>query len=180
MLETFVQVLRDRYEITGKDGQAVSAEELQGVVTTFETYHKKKCDELKRDCQSRELVSSGTKDQMVLRLLGVVEEISEVPKVSAPKPKRRRQSAKKQKDNVLDKLKASAPLVRVRRNKFNNFELADTGLVLNEESRQIIGRQDGSGRVHPLTAEDIEYCQDNMIAYLLPANLSNGEVPAEV
>ena len=72
---------------------------------------------------------------------------------------------------VVKKLLANAPVHKLARNKFGNFEHTETKLVFDREDKVVIGRQDPSGTILELTDEDIEICKQFKFNYKLPENL---------
>ncbi len=77
---------------------------------------------------------------------------------------------------VLKKLKANAQRHVVARNRFGNYEHAETHLVFDPEDRMVVGRQDyTSGHVLELCDEDIEICKQYKFNYRLPENLDSNK-----
>ncbi len=72
---------------------------------------------------------------------------------------------------VVKKLLASAPLHKLARNKFGNFEHTETKLVFDKDDKIVIGKQDPGGEILDLTDEDIEVCKQFKFNYRLPENL---------
>ncbi len=72
---------------------------------------------------------------------------------------------------VVKKLLASAPLHKLARNKFGNFEHTETKLVFDKDDKIVIGKQDPGGDILDLTDEDIEICKQFKFNYRLPENL---------
>lgn len=77
---------------------------------------------------------------------------------------------------VLKKLKANAQRHVVARNRFGNYEHAETRLIFDPDDRMVVGRQDyASGNVLELTDEDIEVCKQYKFNYRLPENLDSNK-----
>lgn len=74
--------------------------------------------------------------------------------------------------NIIKKLNESKPLITIRRNKFGNYEHEETSLVMDKETKKIIGKQNSDNSISELTAEDIETCKLWKFNYELPSILS--------
>ncbi len=85
-----------------------------------------------------------------------------------PAPKKAAKSA----PLVLKKLRANVPRHNIARNRFGNYEHAESKLVFDRDDQCVIGKQDyGSGNIIDLTDEDIETCKQYQFNYRLPENL---------
>jgi len=73
--------------------------------------------------------------------------------------------------NAIKKLNDNKPQVIIKRNSFGNYEHKDTSLVMNKDTRKIIGKQQEDGTISTLTAEDIDNCKLFKLGYDLPSNL---------
>lgn len=127
--------------------------------------------ELKELCKSRGLKLSGTKNDIIKRLTG-----KEVVKTKAT-PK-----SKKTTPNIVKKLIANIPKIVIRRNSHNNYEHQESGLVFNNKTSHVIGRQNDDGTIDELTEEDINQCNAFKFKYKLPQNLdklSSNDVKVE-
>lgn len=115
---------------------------------------------------------SGTKSILMGRLLG---------KESVPTNKKT--SVKKKqpsKTPLAKKLTANIPNILIRRNKFNNYEHPETGLVFDNKDRIVIGKQKDDGSIDDLTEEDIDQCNAFKFKYNLPVNLDHKSTLANV
>lgn len=74
---------------------------------------------------------------------------------------------------AIKKLNENKPKLIIKRNSFGNYEHADTQLVMNKETRKVIGKQQEDGSISILTAEDIDNCKLYKLAYDLPNNLTS-------
>ena len=59
---------------------------------------------------------------------------------------------------VIKKLTANIPNILIRRNKFNNYEHPESGLVFDNQEKIVIGKQNDDGNIDDLTEEDIDKC----------------------
>lgn len=116
-------------------------------------------------CKEKGLKVSGNKNELIQRLTSSTS--AETPKAS-PKPT---VPVKPQSSPVLQKLASSVPSQVIARNQFGNFEHTGSGLVFNNSTKKVFGRQNPDGSVSDLTSEDIELCNKFKFNYSLPENL---------
>jgi SAP domain len=117
-------------------------------------------------CKEKGLKVSGNKTELIQRLLASTTE--EPAKVTAPKTSA---PVKPQTSPVLQKLSSTLPSQVISRNQFGNFEHVGSGLVFNNNSKKVYGRQNADGSISDLTSEDIELCNKFKFQYSLPDNL---------
>ena len=126
-------------------------------------------------CSNRVSSESKTGDYCKRHLSN--EDDSKEKKAKAKAKTAKSAKSKKQQDlaeteiKVIKKLNETKPQIVIKRNSFGNYEHADTKLVMNRESKKIVGRQQDDGTVSPLTSEDIDNCKLWKLLYDLPANL---------
>ncbi len=134
--------------------------------------------ELSAWCRMKGYKVSGTRAELMTRLLG-----KEPVKTTAPRKKatKKKGPTKEQAQNLVDRLvkKKKSPLP-VRRNGFGNYEHSETGLVFDTNDHSVIGKQTedehGNGIITPLTPEDIDTCNRYNFSYRLPENLGHDRV----
>ena len=126
------------------------------------TYNKA---ELVALCKKYGHKCSGVKMTLIKRLLG--KDSSDNTQVKKPKKK----NVKKEDPPVIQNIKQNIPKIIIRRNKFNNFEHLDTGLIYDDKQKLIIGKQNLDGSIDYLTEEDIDKCNAYKFKYKLPENL---------
>lgn len=139
--------------------------------------------ELHALCKDNKVKVSGTKTDLVQRLLGVyglVDQSVEIKKPgkparllpnSKPKPKPKSKPQPTQ-TKVVQKIVQQIPERVIRRNNFGNYEHPETKIVLDPKSKEAIGRQHDDGSILPLSVEDIESCKQYKFAYSIPENLN--------
>jgi len=159
-----------------------------------DTMSKSTVAELKAICKQRGLKVSGTKSDIISRLMGKPEADETESKLKTetkgktesktetkvkpePKPKTVAKKAEVAQAKVLEtpvvkKIVANINQVLITRNKFNRYEHAETGLVFNE-ARTVIGKQLPDGTLEHLTDDDIDTCNAFKFAYELPVNLDH-------
>lgn len=144
-----------------------------------ETMLKSTVADLKAICKQRNLKLSGTKKELISRLMGKEEPspkkqaIEVKPKAETKTQKIEKEQAKVLETPVIKKLIASIPQVLITRNSFGRYEHAETGLIFDSASRVVIGKQLPDGTVDHLTEDDIDMCNAFKFKYELPTNLDH-------
>ena len=131
--------------------------------------------ELVSMCKSRNYKYSGTKISLMNRLLGKEDG---TPSRSSKKAKKKVPPVKS--TLVSKKLTANIPNILIRRNQFNNYEHPETGLVFDNESKVVIGKQNDDGSIEPLTEDDIDKCNAFKFKFNIPENLDSKTSLVEV
>lgn len=111
--------------------------------------------ELVELCKTKNLKHTGTKQELVQRLVNFEKEKTQQPQIT---PK------------LVHK---AVPPIALHRNKFGNFEHPDTNFVFNEKTEKVYGRQNADGIVSPLTVDDINLCNKFKFTYDIPLNLKD-------
>ena len=126
--------------------------------------------ELEGLCKIRKLKVSGIKDALIARLLG-----KEEPEAGASKTKEvdKKKVNKTETSQVIQKLITSIKPIAIRKNAFRNLEHLESGLVLDEKTKMVIGKQKPNGDIDPLQDDDIENCKKYKLSYTIPENLEN-------
>ena len=129
-------------------------------------YKKMKKPELLELCTANGYDAKGSKDVLIENIM---------KKVPAPEPKAKSPPKAKAKveplqTNILSKMTASILKVVIKRNEHGNYEHADTGLVFNSKTREVIGKQVGADVVE-ITKDDIVECNRLNFKYKTPFNL---------
>lgn len=135
-----------------------------------------KCNkaELVALCKSHGYKCSGTKTNLMSRLLGKDDNTKEDTPKASKKPPAKSKAAKQAAvvaTPVAQKLTANIPNILIRRNKYNNYEHPETGLVFDNETKIVYGKQNENGSVDPLTDEDIDQCNAFKFKFKIPKNL---------
>lgn len=128
-------------------------------------------------CKTHGHKCSGTKSDLLNRLLGKDDAGSEngsdkesaKPKTES-KSKAAQQAAVKA-TPVAQKLTANIPHIIIRRNKFNNYEHPETGLIFDNDSQIVIGKQKEDGTVEQLDEDAIDQCNAYKFKFKIPNNL---------
>jgi hypothetical protein len=123
--------------------------------------------ELVELCKIKKLKYSGTKAQLIENLTKAENNNSDKPlknsvsetKVNSPQ------------QPIVKKLVAKIPNISIKRNKFDNYEHAETTFVFNNKEKKVYGKQNVDGTISPLTKDDIDLCNKYKFAYYIPDNL---------
>ena len=151
--------------------------------------------DLQAICRERGLACTGTKDELIKRIVAKnpvtkapakakasAKTTKESPVKAAAKPTATKAGAKpkasalsKSKStsnlpSVTQKIMSKLPLNQVRKNQFGNIEHPETQLIF-DENKTAIGKQNDDGSIDPLTAEDIEICNKFKFKFEIPDNL---------
>jgi hypothetical protein len=138
------------------------------------TLLKLSSSELKEMCKSKGLKVSGTKNDLVARII----DSENNKKNSAFSLTTSTQTKSKEKDSkppVLKKLVEKIPVIEIKKNKFGNFEHSDTSLLYDNKSDKIYGKQNPDGTIAKLTKDDIDICNKYKFSYVIPENLDNDD-----
>lgn len=129
-----------------------------------EALSKLKLTDLKEICRKKKLKVSGTKSQVIDRILDLPEESLPTKKKASKKP-------------VLEKIEK--PEIKIEKNDYGNLIHIETKIVFREEEEEIngykcrmaIGIENEEGSVDPLSSEVIETCKQYGFKYQVPDNL---------
>lgn len=119
--------------------------------------------ELAAICKEKGLKVSGTKEELLNRIMGVeIEKKSTKKKLPEKEPE------------VIKKMTSSKSSTTIRRNAHGNYEHPETHLIFDPD-RKVIGKQGSDGNVLPLSVEDVEQCKKFGFDYSLPENLDKNK-----
>jgi hypothetical protein len=127
--------------------------------------------ELVEACKTRHLKVSGSKAELVERILNHDQNVSVLG--CFPTPNNKVRIIQPSQTTVVNKLiKPHVPVIEVKKNKFNNIEHVETKLVYDPVTQKIIGRQDyETGEIKSLSPEDIDLCRKFKFSHVIPDNL---------
>lgn len=121
----------------------------------------KSAADLKKLCKEKGLKTSGTKQELIDRLV---------------RPPDRQKPASKT-GGMLKYLQRQQETIHLRKNTYGHYEHLDTGFIFDEKTQKVIGKQretsvDGTEPIiDPLSLEDIETCKEYNFDYLIPNHL---------
>lgn len=200
VIQTFITRVSNKYNLDNDDlkslweGDVVKSKKPKKVVTTpvddsppgeidHEVLLKCNKSELVALCKAHGHKCSGTKSILMNRLLG--KEEASTPK-SKPKSKSKSKKTKAAQQAavkatpVAKKLTAKIPNILIRRNQYNNYEHPETGLIFDNDSKIVIGKQNDDGSIDPLTEEDIDQCNAFKFKFKIPIDLDSKSTLVDV
>jgi hypothetical protein len=150
--------------------------ETKAEAETSESLMKLTKQDLQERCKKAGLRSSGTKNELVKYLTENKSQSKIKTKTPPPFVAQIQQEEKKEEkkpvvNSIVKKISLTVPVVNIRRNKFNNYEDVNTGLVFDNLSKKVIGKQNADGTLTELTKEDINICNKYKFPFVLPSNL---------
>lgn len=196
-VDSFIEQVADKYNISGQElrslwngnqttnsqakaktqvKKAVEAEKPAEAAPPLENNPELsglKKTELVALCKARNVSSTGTKEEMIARLTGGSS--APAKKKSPAKPAEKPASKTESKTTVKPVVKTVQTKIepfKVSKNSFGNHEHTPTGLVLDKDTKKIIGTQNPKGHIDPLTDDGIEICNKYKLQYVLPENLN--------
>ena len=134
-------------------------------------YSKMNKNELIEICKTKGIKVSGTKNELIERLLngGVVSSKNEKnTKITPCEPE------------IIKKLVSKLPTISISRNKFGNYEHSETLFVFNNKNKKVIGKQNADGTISNLTKDDIDICNKYKFGFEIPENLDSNKNGADV
>lgn len=149
-------------ETTVKQSTPVAKENTSVENSNEKELKKLKKPELKNLCKEKGLKLTGTKAELISRLLtGEVQ--TETKKVT--------KKSVKDKPSVVKKLQQNLSALVIRRNAFGNLEHSESSMIFDRKTKKVIGKQNKDGTVDELTPDDIDICNKYKFEYNLPENL---------
>jgi len=198
-ISSFIAVVAKKYNLdsnqlyelwSGASGQSENKEPLIKIdMTDLSRGRLIKCSkpELVALCKTKGVKCSGKKDELIDRLCGTepaedgeIKEFKAATKATSTRGKKTTDDVKEKAVPVIKKLLAKIPDLNVRRNAYNNFEHAETGLVFDPKEKIVIGRQDDNGTVVDLTDDDIQLCKKFKFKWKTPFNLDSKDTNEKI
>ena len=182
VIQTFISNVSTKYNLDNDELNAIwTGNNKQSNTPKVVSFHEVdvspdfllKCNkaELTALCKQKGCKCSGTKTDLISRLLGKEDnknpEDNKKPKTTSKKITPREISP------IEKKLVANIPNILVKRNKYNNYEHPETGLVFDNETKTVIGKQNKNGSVDDLSEDDIDQCNAFKFKFQIPSNLDN-------
>jgi hypothetical protein len=125
--------------------------------------------ELMSHCKLKGLKTTGNKSELIQRLSGT-------PLVSQPSVKKTVSKVPVKEPSVIKTVLQAKPMTyNIKKNEFGHFSHSETGLIFDKDSRKFYGKQHSSGRIDPLSEEDIELCNQYKFPYTVPENLKKND-----
>ena len=118
--------------------------------------------ELSEMCKAKKLPVSGTKTDLIKRIL---ETSSETKLRTSASVSTSKSSNKNTQSDIIKKLVDKVPVIHIKRNSHGNYEHADTKFVINNTTKKVYGKQNEDGSVSELTKVDIDLCHKYKFTY---------------
>ena len=156
VIGSYIEDVSNKYKIPKTDLESLwKGQETKKVVKT--DYSKMKRNELIEVCKKKELSVSGTKKDLIKRIL----------------------KKENQKENIVDKLDLSLNSVIIKKNSFGNFVHSPTKFVFDKENKSVVGKEDNHGQILPLTKNDIDICNKYKFKFVVPEDLNTKDEDEE-
>ena len=127
-------------------------------------------------CKEHNHKTTGTKQQLIDRLVNNKNDDSKEEKEEGEKEKEIKEPTKKGKKvlsptaEIIRKIIGTNKPIAIRTNKYGHSVHPETNLVFNPDTQEVIGKEN-NGTIDELTDEDIDICKLHKFSYKLPKNL---------
>ena len=149
VIGSYIEDVSNKYKIPKVELENLwKGQETKKVVET--DYSKMKRNELIEVCKKRELSTSGTKKDLIKRIL----------------------KKENKKENIVDKLDLSLNSVIIKKNSFGNYVHSPTKFVFNKDNKSVMGKEDTEGQIIPLDKNDIDICNKYKFKFIVPEDLN--------
>jgi len=149
-----------------KEPSLKTQQTTQQTTQTEESIEKKlltkKKNELVEICKSKNLYITGTKKNLVDRILGREK----------PKNTKKKKNVKSN-PTIIDHLVSKLEKIEITKNEHGNYHHSNTNLVFDKETQKVVGKQLNNGEIQPIDAEMIDLCNKYKFSFVLPENLKN-------
>lgn len=168
-VQTFIRLLINEFDMDEKELNEIWDKYLKTVDIieekkenqfTHSELRKLKKKELEELCKSNGVSHTGTKQVLISRLLG-----------DKPAPTQTSKKTKAPTSRDIFQMIKNPSSIHIRRNVFGNYEHMDSGLVFDEISKKVIGKQHTDGTIIPLASQDIDVCKNYLFNYEIPYTL---------
>lgn len=181
IIEQFAELVSSKHNIdkkeilqlwSGTSKIAVKESRQKNISQTDSELLKLSKAELIEICKSKALKVSGSKQDLVGRILGV-EVVKTTKSSTSPVTSKSTKVSKDKEPPVIKKLIEKKPTIIIKRNKFDNYEHKETGFLFtnDDKTQKVYGKQNPDGTVSDLTPEDINICNKFKFDIFIPENL---------
>jgi len=149
VIGSYIEDVSNKYKIPKLELESLwKGQETKKVDKT--DYSKMKRNELIEVCKKRELSTSGTKKDLIKRIL----------------------KKENKKENIVDKLDLSLNSVIIKKNSFGNYVHSPTKFVFNKDNKSVVGKEEDEGQILQLDKNDIDICNRYKFKYIVPEDLN--------
>ena len=164
-LNEFFKIISEKYNLNYNELQQIWSGSVVNNISPPQPNELEKLNksELIEICRSKQLKVSGTRSDLVNRILDFDKQKSSTqplfkqPSVVPPP--------------VLKKLIEKIPPIKIEKNSFGNFVHKETSFVINEHTQKVYGKENKDGSINDLTSSDIDLCNKYKFSYVIPNNL---------
>jgi hypothetical protein len=156
-------LLTTHVQQSNSNNQGIQQQSNSNNQETRDALNKLKKPELQTMCRNRSLKATGTKAQLIDRLLN--GEQTTTQKKSSPS-----------KSPCTSVAQPKLPVLRISKNSFGNYEHKESGLIIERGTQTAIGTQNPDGSVNELTSQSIESAKQYGFNYTIPFNLDSDQV----
>lgn len=156
VISSYIEDVSNKYKIPKLELESLwKGQETNKVVE--KDYSKMKRNELIEVCKKRELSTSGTKKDLIKRIL----------------------KKENKKENIVDKLDLSLNSVIIKKNSFGNYVHSPTKFVFNKDNKSVVGKEDDEGQILQLDKNDIDICNKYKFKFVVPEDLNTKDEDEE-
>lgn len=163
-LNEFFKIISEKYNLNYNELQQIWSGSNIILPPQPNELEKLNKSELIEICRSKQLKVSGTRSELVNRILDFDKQKSSTQPLF-------KQSSAVPPPPVLKKLIEKIPPIKIEKNAFGNFVHKETSFVINEHTQKVYGKENKDGTINDLTSADIDICNKYKFSYVIPNNL---------
>ena len=162
---TFINMISHKYNINNEELKLLWEGGVSNVVVPspavkeLENLTKSQLIEM---CKTKNVKVSGTKNELIKRILDSESQVSTVPTTEPTKVS----------TQIIKKLVEKIPKLEIKRNSAGYYVHEETSFVFDTKSQKVYGKlTTTNNNIEELTSEDIDICNKYKFSYILPNNL---------
>jgi hypothetical protein len=160
-INNYISIISKKYNIKENELYELwsggNSQNIQQTTSQNQELEKLSKTELIEMCKSKKLKVSGSKNDLISRI--VLNETQN------------KEPIKQETQTVIKKLVEKIPKLEIKKNAFGNFEHKDTTFVFDSKTQKVYGKQNENGTIEELSSDDIETCNKYKFSYIIPNNL---------